>query len=260
MLLPLLTTNTPFGTQTQAICDATGTQTSSSYHPLYQAGFLLVPAHFGAEDVTAAAASTMSPMAASAGAISASMIRSALCHRSSSFSTSSFSMAGLAAPAHSPAAAPLDLLLVVQGTDGAGGNSASGSHATGSPTKSRASGMPATPRQQEGVIRGVLAFSEDVLDPHMMELLAEHFQVELNISCWCCCCSHSIQGLKVWLTAVCLLSSTPIKLMSCRLPLLHPEPSLLVPRCVNLTPAGVPCRSCCLPSRPAGLPGNDVTY
>jgi hypothetical protein len=31
--------------------------------------------------------------------------------------------------------------------------------------------------QGSGGLRGVLAYSPDVLEPHMMDLLAEHFQV-----------------------------------------------------------------------------------
>lgn len=86
----------------------------------------------------------MHPLAASAGAISASLIRSALCHRGSSFS-SSFSTGGLQGAGE--ALAPLDLLLVLQDSRSGGG------------------------------LRGVLTYSPDVLEPHMMDLLAEHFQV-----------------------------------------------------------------------------------
>lgn len=151
---------------------------SPSYHPIYQAGFLLLPEHFSQEDITTAAAATMHPMAASAGAISASVIRAALCQRSSSFSTS-FSTAELCASS----VAPLDLLLVLHGADAAAGNIDPAGKPVLAQHRSKQGTMQAMQahRHVDMGLRGVLAYSQDVLDPHMMELLAEHFQVGL---CW----------------------------------------------------------------------------
>jgi hypothetical protein len=132
----------------QEICDAIKAQPSSSYHPLFQAGFLLTPSHFSTEDVTTAAAAAMHPLAASAGAISASLIRSALFQRGSSCSTS-FSISAKDHAEGCPA--PLDLLLAMHGAGGCAG--------------------------QEGCVVGVLGYSSDVFDAQMMELLVQHFEV-----------------------------------------------------------------------------------
>lgn len=161
----------------QDICDAIKAQDSKSYHPIYQAGFLQLPTHFNPEDVAASAAATMHPMAASAGAISASVIRSALCQRSSSFSAS-FSTAGLSADGNS-AAAPLDLLMVLQGDGGAPPAAAGKSpmHHRPQACTGALHTIKPTPSSGSMCLKGVLAFSQDVLDPNMMALLAQHFQV-----------------------------------------------------------------------------------
>jgi hypothetical protein len=106
---------------------------------------------------------------------------------------------------HGDSLAPLDLLLVLQDSSSGCAGPAGQPMRAGQP-------MPAQDSSSGGGgLRGVLAYSPDVLEPHMMDLLAEHFQVcvasETGSQTLACCTKQQ---------AYCLVGSCGIHAWHCQ--------------------------------------------